>query len=337
MPKQTKTKSKNNLFISLVSISLLLTLITIVLSAYIRLSVNGLGCDDWPNCYGKINLSIQHQGIDVLTNTGKDMPHSGARTLHRLVASALGAFVVIIAIMALRRRNIPENTGLSIPMLILTITIFLSWLGYATPTPLVPAVTLGNLLGGMTMLGLLWWLSQRTTPQTSTQQIQSDALKPAIVIGLILLCSQIGLGAWSSAFFAGPACPELTSCPGAEWSTAAINIFTPLAVDSQGKIINAGTGEIIHRIHRLGAIITAIYLLWLGFKIAACRDKLRTTAITLLVLLGLQLSTGLLSIPMQLPLLMVTAHNAIAAIMLLTMINLYHLLSPQSGVVDLHQ
>ena len=165
---------------------------------------------------------------------------------------------------------------------------------------------------------------------TGVQTCALPIFKPSIIVGLVLLCGQIGLGAWNSAFFAGPACPELGSCSGAEWSTSAINIFTALSIDNQGKVINAGTAETIHLIHRLGAIVTAIYLLWLGFKIIACKDKLRTTAITLLSLLGLQLSLGLLSIPMQLPLLMVTAHNAIAAILLLTMINLYHLLSPPS-------
>lgn len=330
MPTDSTTTSKHSLFISLVSLALLLTLITVILSAYIRLSVNGLGCVEWPDCYGRINVSVQHQGIDVLTGAAESMQHSGIRTLHRLVASVLGIFVVLIAAMALRGRGVPANTGVKVPLLILAITIFLSWLGYATPTPLVPAVTLGNLLGGLGMLALLWWLSQRSVMLDVSRQIRSYHLKPRVVMGLVLLCGQITLGAWTSAWFAGPACPELISCSGAEWSLSAVNIFRELDVNNQGKILNAGTAEMIHLLHRFGAILTAVYLLWLGLKVIAFKDRLRATGTTLLSLLGLQLVLGLLSIPMQLPLLMVTAHNAIAAMLLLTMINLYHLLSPRS-------
>jgi len=328
MPSDFKTKSKNSLFISLVSLSLLLTLITVVLSAYIRLSVNGLGCTDWPDCYGRINISVQHQGIDVLTGAAEAMQHSGIRTLHRLVASLLGVFIVIIAVMALRRRGVPYGIGPKVPLLVLAITIFLSWLGYATPSPLLPAVTMGNLLGGLAMLGLLWWLSQRSVMHDMAQQLYSYHLKPQIMLGLVLLIVQISLGAWTSAWFAGPACPALSSCAGTEWSLSAINIFRELNVDAQGKIINTGTAQMIHWLHRLGAIVTAVYLVWLGLKIMACKDKLRTTATTMLVLLGLQFSAGLLAVTTQLPLMLVTIHNALAAILLLTMINLYHLLTP---------
>ena len=331
MPTDTTTKSKHSLFISLVSLALLLTLITVILSAYIRLSVNGLGCTEWPDCYGRIDVSSQHQGIDVLTGAAQSMQHSGIRTLHRLVASVLGIFVVLIAAMALRGRGVPSQVGVKVPLLILAITIFLSWLGYATPTPLVPAVTLGNLLGGLAMLALLWWLSQRSVMLDVSRQIRSYSLKPKVAIGLILLSGQIMLGASTSAWFAGPACAELTSCHGVQWSLSTVNIFTKLEVDTQGKILNAGTAEMIHLLHRIGAILSTIYLLWLGLKIIAYKDKLRATATGMLSLLGLQLSLGLLSIPLQLPLLMVTAHNAIAAMLLLTMINLYHLLSPRAG------
>lgn len=333
MPTNNKTKSKNSLFISLVSFSLLLTFITVVLSAYIRLSVNGLGCTEWPECYGQINLSVQHKGVDVLTGAGESMKHSGIRTLHRLVASVLGVFVLVIAILALRRRGVPENTGTTVPILILAITIFLSWLGYATPSPILPAVTLGNLLGGLGMLALLWWLSQRSVTQHTQQKILTNHYKPWVIFGLVLLSMQISLGAWTSAYFAGPSCPEILSCAGASWSPSSLNIFSELEVDSQGKIVNAGMAEMIHLLHRVGAIITAVFLLWLGLKIISCQDRLKTTAITLLGLLGLQLILGMSSIATQLPLVIVTMHNAVAALLLLTNINLYHLLTPQAGQV----
>lgn len=140
---------------------------------------------------------------------------------------------------------------------------------------------------------------------------------------------QIILGAWVSAFFAGPACPELGACTGVSWSASAFNIFTEMSVDAQGKILNSGSAEMIHLIHRIGAVITAVYILWLVLRILPYRDGLRTSAHTLLALLGLELVLGMVSISMQLPLVMVTVHNAVAAVMLLTVINLYHLLSPR--------
>ena len=330
MPTNNNSNKPNSLFISLVSLSLLLTFITVVLSAYIRLSVNGLGCSEWPDCYGRVNMTEQHQGVDVLTAKGGAMKHSGARVAHRLIASVLGVFIVIMAMIAIRQRRQATNPGLSIPLLILAITVFLSWLGYVTPSPLLPAVTLGNLLGGLAMLSLLWWLGQRTVEdKTTNTRTLTKYMRPWVVFGLILLSIQIILGSWTSAWFAGPVCPELPGCSGVQWSTQGLDIFSTLNVDSQGKVINAGTAEMIHLIHRFGAMITAAYLLWLGIKIISRKDRLFNTALTLLTLLGLQIGVGLISVMAQLPLLMVTTHNAIAALLLLTTINLLHLLTPQ--------
>jgi len=246
------------------------------------------------------------------------------------VASTLGIFVVVIAIMALRRRGIPEHIGKGIPLWILAITVFLSWLGYATPSPLLPAVTLGNLLGGMLMLAMLWWLSQRSIIKESSQPIHTSHLRPHSIIALVLLAIQLALGASTSAWFAGPACTEILSCSGARWSLSALNVFQNLSVDGQGKVLNSGTAEMIHLSHRIGAMLVSLYLLWLSLRIISYKDRLKASAMTLLCLLGLQLALGLSSIALQLPLLLVTLHNAIAALLLLTAINLLHLLTPPS-------
>ena len=208
-----------------------------ILSAYIRLADVGIGCEDWPACYAQLNPETEKRGITVLTADGQDMAYQGARIAHRYIASILGLFIVVIFLVALRQGS-ARATGVLIPLSIFAITVFLSLLGYYTPTRSNPLITMGNLLGGMGLLGLLWWLMQRDTGAVGVPT-KSAAYRSLAVIALALVILQIVLGGWSSANYASASCPGLLSCDSnALASRHAGDVFNPfrdIVLDSSGQ------------------------------------------------------------------------------------------------------
>ncbi len=260
------------------------------------------------------------------SNALPEKPHGVARALHRVVASILGVLVVLIVISAFRMRK-QDGPGLIMPLAVLGLTLFLAVLGYSTPSPWIPAVTLGNLLGGMLMLALLWWMGQQSVEENLTPPVPRElALKPWAAGAVVLLLLQISLGAWTSANYAGPACTSLGPCQGSWLPVAGLaegfNLMRELAVDAAGKIVMDQTMPAIHMVHRWGALITFVYLAGLALKILRQGGQLRPAAIAILVLLVLQLGLGAIMILAELPLLLVTAHNAVAALLLLAVVNL---------------
>lgn len=324
---QQENNSQHNTFTLLVNISILLTLITVVLSAYIRLSTNGLGCEPWPDCYGYVGSMQQYDAASSFSNARPEQPHGFARMLHRLVASALGVFVVMILIMAWRRRR-QGGPGVTLPAAILGVTLFLSILGYSTPSPWIPAVTIGNLVGGMAMLAMLWWLGQSITTTAIRLSPDTRALKPLAKWGLALLMIQITLGAWVSGNYAGPACSGWAFC-GGDWA-AAFNVARALTVEN-GMIVADNAMPAVHTLHRIGAIMLTLFLGWLAIRVIGADEKLKSIAIFMLVLIVTQIVLGIGAIALQLPLGLMTAHNAIAALLLLTLTNLNLTLSRQTN------
>ena len=327
------------IFRSLVTLSVSLTLLTVVLSAYIRLAEVGIGCDDWPACYAQLDPAAEKKGVTVLTGSGRDMAHRGARTAHRYIASVLGVFIVIIFAVALRRGRSGATSWL-VPLAIFAITVFLSLLGYYTPTRSEPLITMGNLLGGMALLGLLWWLLQRDTGGASAPASLVRYRAAALVaLGLVLV--QIVLGGWSSTNYASGSCPGLLHCDsGMLAADGAAEVFNPLRsveLDAQGRVIRQPALGLLSMAHRLFALLTAGYLAWLVRRLKSLAGPpgaglpgagLRGTLSALSLFSMGQIVVGVSMIWLHLPLFMVTLHNALAAGLLLGSVNLLHRLTP---------
>ena len=309
------------------------TLLTVILSAYIRLAEVGIGCDGWPDCYAQLNPAVEKKGITVLTAEGRDMAHYGARVAHRYIASTLGLLILGIFIAALRQGQSRRTTVL-VPVAILVITIFLSLLGYYTPSRSNPLITMGNLLGGMSLSGLLWWLMQREAGAASVPEALSG-LRPLALVALCLVLSQVVLGGWSSANYASANCPGLVQCQGEILvEGAAADVFNPgrrIELDKAGRVIRTDDLGLLSMAHRLFALLTAGYLAWMVRRVKG-ETLLKGTLLALSAFSISQIVVGVSTIWLDMPLLLLTLHNSLAALLLLSCINLLHRLTPARGV-----
>lgn len=323
-------------FTLLVSLSMVLVFVVVVLSAYIRLSDAGLGCantqtatTNWPACFGQIGTHDSRS----LAEGGPLLPPSLARTFHRVAAAIFSFFALGIVYLAFRYRR-RGGPGVMLPLLVLAMTVFLSVLGIATPSPLTPAVTVGNVLGGMILLALLWIIGQRLQPSTPENRDSTSSLRLGVRLGLVLVVLQIALGAWTSGSFAGPSCPQLSGCD-ASWSADNLKRgFDParrLERDAQGKVLTDASQPLVHMTHRGFALVTLLYLGWLALRVRSVGWRLRTNGNALLALLLFEVGLGLVGVATDLPLGLATAHNAAAALLLLAVVNLHFLLATRNS------
>lgn len=297
----------NRMFHGLVLLTFALMAVIILLSAHMRLSGAGLGCADWPACYGR-NLA------------GLAPPHPNwINIAHRIAASTMGFTALVITSLAWRRRRITPG-DFPLALALLGLTAFLALLGKWSHDPHLPAVALGNLLGGLGMLALLW----RLHLGYSTKYAALFRLRGWVLLGLVLLVAQITLGGMVSASFAALSCTGPSGCDG--WlqhaSLAAFNPFHLLNVAQGGSFVPDEAQQTVHMTHRFSALLVFFYLAWLG--ICLLRENLRRSGMLLLAALTLQVALGISAVAYSLPLFLVLIHNATAAFMLLILVTLNH-------------
>ncbi len=289
-------------------------MVILSLSAAIRLTNAGLGCADWPACYG----------WQALAATASVLPQSAAAMLHRLAATALA--IVILVILALSRRAGRGRLALAL----LALTVFLAFLGILTPGARFPLVTLGNLLGGLAMLGVLLWLLLDLVARPAVPR-SAPRVRRGARLGLIVLVAQIALGGWVSANYAALSCTDFPGCAGDGWSAAGMNdawqLWRRLPSDAHDTVIREPAGAAIHLLHRIGALVAVGVLGWLSVKTWRLGAAFRTLGLGIAGLLVLQVALGVAAVLTSLPLAVVLGHNAVAALLLLGMLTLNHWLT----------
>lgn len=295
----------NRAFHGLVLFTFMLMVVIILLSAHMRLSGAGLGCADWPACYGR-------------TLAGLAPPRPGwINTTHRIAASSMGFIALVIATFAWRRRRAAPG-DFPVVLALLGLTAFLAVLGKWTHDARLPAVALGNLLGGLGMLALLWRLHLGYTPQPAI----SSRLHGWVLLGLTLLGAQITLGGMVSANFAASSCASLSGC--GEWlqhaSLAAFNPFQALNAPQGGNFTPGEAQQTLHMTHRFFALLVFCYLAWLGTRLL--RENMRSIGMLLIAALMLQIALGIGAVAYSLPLFLVLMHNGTAAFLLLILVTL---------------
>jgi len=253
-------------------------------------------------------------------------PHKGWKEMvHRYFAGTLGLVILVLAIWGWLRRDVPGQP-VFLPLLLLGIVIFQAMLGMWTVTlQLKPIVVMGHLLGGFTTLALLLLLALRTRRKPIPGSINPRVWRPLAVIGLVLLIAQIALGGWTSSNYAALACPDFPTCQGSWWPETdfrnAFVLWRGLGINYEFGVLEHPARTAIHLAHRIGALIVFLYLGWLGLRlITRGGDVLARTGWLIVTLLLVQVSLGIGNVLMHLPLPIAVAHNAVATLLLLSLI-----------------
>lgn len=334
-------------FTHVARIAVVLTFIVVVLGAFVRLSDAGLGCPDWPGCYGRLLMANAETHAEVAGESGFERPYEHDKAwkemIHRYLAGLLGLLIATLAVLAWRYRRRPGQS-LIIPLALVALVLFQSALGMWTVTLLLkPAVVVAHLLGGMTILALLWWLVLRAPDAhgrwllpARTQAIRG--LFPWAVAATAVIVGQITLGGWVSANYAALICADFPTCQGQWWPVMDVRdgftFWREVGVDYEGGVLAPEAMTAVHVMHRLGAVVA---LLVVGaaalLALVSGSRALRVTGAVLLAVLLLQIGLGIANIVWMLPLPLAVAHNAGAALLLLAAVTLLHQSSAQPIVV----
>lgn len=321
-------------FHRLVLLGTVLTLGVVVLGAYVRLSDAGLGCPDWPGCYGRMLVpDTDHDTLGAAYGRPVETGKAWREMIHRYFAGTLGLVVLALALMATANRRSPRQP-IVLPWLLLGLIVFQSALGMWTVTWLLkPVVVMAHLLGGLATLGLLWWLTLRTGNYFApARDCESDGLRVWAVLALVVLVVQIALGGWTSANYAAMACPDFPTCQGRWWPemdfAEGFTLWRGIGIDYEGGVLDNAARVAVHVTHRIGAVITGLFLGALGVALAGWGGDrmIRAAGVTLLAVLGMQIALGIATVVGHLPLAVAAAHNAGAALLLLTLIAVNHIL-----------
>lgn len=377
----------------LACIALAVTAVVVALGAYTRLVDAGLGCPDWPTCYGHLWVPSSDEDIARANQAFSHAPVDTAKTwpeqIHRIFAKNLGLLILVIFIVALRKKSartpaasvsvllgllvvgtaarIGVGDMLDIPLLILAVAYFANlvrlWRADADipgedPVPfklvallaglvilqglfgmwtvtlyLWPQVVTAHLLGGFTILSLVWLLIQRSAgyrwqlpPEALAQTL---SLRGLALAALVVVAVQIALGGWTTSNYAALACADFPRCHDQWWPRAdfaqGFNVFQQVGPNYLGGLLDNHERTAIHLAHRLGALVTTVVMLWLALRLwLAGAAATRRWAVILLAVTALQVGLGISNVVFALPLAVAVAHNAGGALLLLVAVTINH-------------
>jgi cytochrome c oxidase assembly protein subunit 15 len=318
----------------------------VVLGAYVRLSNAGLGCPDWPGCYGHLTptgaAADERTASAPLAGRPLDVGKAWREMLHRYAAGTLGCLIVCLTAMAIawrRERLLPPWFAIALP----AIVVLQGLLGRLTVTwQLRPLIVSLHLLFGFTTLSLLWWLVlTRALPHgadwaaaPASPRTGLTAARRLALVALVALALQITLGGWTSSNYAAIACPDLPTCQGSWWPQAdfrsAFVLWRGWNGNYEGGVLDNPARIAIHLTHRLGALAASLALLAAALAALRARANRPATgaATAVLLLLALQWTIGGSMVLRGFPLWLATAHNAGAALLLLAALALNRSLWP---------
>ena len=302
----------------------------VALGAYVRLSDAGLGCPDWPGCYGQLSPAHAHQEIAQAHAASPQGPVSHAKAwkemAHRYLASTLGLLIVIIGVMAWIKRE-KLRQGLGLPLFLIGFVILQGLFGMWTVTlKLTPIIVTLHLLGGMVTLSLLTWLWLRNSRDVAAvRAVDAERLRAYAGFALLVVFLQIALGGWVSSNYAALACADFPTCKGA-WLPPmdlqhAFQLVRDLGMTAQGVLLPLEALTAIHWVHRVGALVTLLVVGVLAIRLMRIPALARAGAFIALVLTA-QLGLGIANVLLSLPLAVAVAHNAVAALLLLSLVML---------------
>jgi cytochrome c oxidase assembly protein subunit 15 len=322
------------------TIAVMLALLVVMIGAYTRLTDAGLGCPDWPGCYGKLVLpSVNHPARADAEALYPDIPIEAKKAwtemVHRYAAGTLGILIMLLAAVASWGPK-AARVSKSFSMALVLLLFFQAALGMWTVTlQLLPVVVMGHLLGGMTLAACLAWYRWRVSNMMPTQCPGARSnWRCWVYLGIAIVAIQIALGGWVSSNYAGLACLGFPTCnrhwlPVFDW-VRAFDILSPVGANYQGGALDLAARVTIQWTHRVWALVTALYVV--GLAVCVLRSAQQKPAIKYmagfaLILVVLQCVLGILNIIYMLPLTIAVLHNGVALLLLMSMVSLAYLMS----------
>jgi cytochrome c oxidase assembly protein subunit 15 len=312
-----------NYFLLAARAGAVLALIVVVVGAWVRLTDAGLGCPDWPGCYGQLLVPEQSTAPQVGERFERPLEAGKAwrEMIHRYLASTLGLICLAVGALAWLNRRDPDQPRV-LPGVLVVLVIFQGLLGMWTVTLLLkPVIVMGHLLGGLSTLAVLFWLSRRK-PQPL---LAGSGLKALGIAALGALIMQIALGGWTSSNYAALACPDFPTCQTQWWPQMmdfdeGFILWRGIGIDYEGGVLDNPARVAIHFTHRLGAILATLMLTILGALLLG-RAGGAAAGLAVLGALFLQLLLGASIVLFGVPLAVAAAHNGVAALLLLSVLN----------------
>ncbi|HEX7964307.1 MAG TPA: COX15/CtaA family protein [Gammaproteobacteria bacterium] len=295
----------------------------VMLGAYVRLSQAGLGCPDWPGCYGHMAVP-SHTEVDPAMLAARPLEPARAwkEMIHRYFVGGLATLILVMAGLAFWRRRDPEQPKL-LPALLLGLVVFQALLGMWTVTLLLfPPVVTAHLLGGLATFALLVLLVLQSGGWLRHGTESGPIFRRLALLSLVVLACQIALGGWVSSNYAAIACPDFPTCQGSFWPEgmdfAAGFSWHGLGPDYQGGILGNAARMAIHVMHRLGALVTFLVVGFTSFDLMlrARAPALRWLAALVGALLLTQIALGISLVKFGWPLPLADLHNGVAALLL---------------------
>lgn len=307
-------------FNKLVLAAAILALCVVVLGAYVRLSDAGLGCPDWPGCYGHLTVPHNDAAQQVFPAKPLETHKAWKEMIHRYFAGTLGLLIAAICSVAWYWRGRIAASPV-VPTVLVALVAFQAALGMWTVTLLLkPVIVSLHLLGGMTTMALLVWLASACWARPAQHGIW---LRPWAALAVIALACQIALGGWTSSNYAALACTDFPYCHGVWWPQMdfpqAFHLVRELGMNADGSQLSSQSLTAIHVTHRIGALLVFLYLGWFGSKLLQVQE-MRHLGRGLLALLLFQVGLGISNVLFSLPLPVAVAHNAGAALLLATLV-----------------
>ncbi len=317
----------------LIGWSALLCFALIMIGAWVRLTDAGLGCPDWPGCYGKLSpVQAKAQIAQAVAEQGGDhgpvsLGKAWREMIHRYIATGLGLLIIGIVLMAWRLRHRLEQSPW-LATFTLGVVILQGLFGKWTVTLLLkPAIVTGHLIGGLLTFSLLFWLWLRTRQAIEAVGSRLKVpVKPPTYglqwfarLALLAVGFQIALGGWTSTNYAALACPDFPTCQ-EQWVPRvnfadAFHVVRELGKTAQGDMIDLPALTAIHLSHRLGAVLVLMIIGLLAFF--CFRQGVATReARWLLLMLALQLALGISNVIFDLPLWVAVGHTGGAVVLL---------------------
>ncbi|KOO13859.1 cytochrome B [Vibrio xuii] len=327
--------------INLIRFSLFLTFVVVMLGAYTRLADAGLGCPDWPGCYGQLTVPSERHEIALAKTLYPTLiveaDKAWLEMIHRYFAGTLGLIVFAITLVGIRTQMLSTLLATSLSIVV----VFQALLGMWTVTmKLMPLVVMGHLLGGFTLfclLALAYW-SVKSNKGFERYTLQNIGwVKPLAMGTLIVVIGQVALGGWTSSNYAALMCTSLPICQG-DWVSHldfkhAFELIQPEKESYEFGTLDYGARMTIHVTHRIWAVVVTLFTVALAIQLIRYGSNVvRRNGQIILALLTLQIALGVGNVVLSLPLAIAVAHNLGAAMLLLSVLRANYLIWQLSNV-----